>query len=287
MTLADIVKKHEQAEATEEPLAYVWLRKKVSEQGEYEGWFDRWLDWVVQQPPDVQERQAKHILRTYISNTTYASAVPSGIAGYIDRKPQHPYGSPTSYTEKYPAVFAKCFTCIKKMDKNFHRELPIRWQGQREAANRIDQRFTIAGTVYSTLTVNHTWSTAAHRDAGDLAAGFSCIAAFTGPDGKGWKGGEFILPEYRVAIKLEPKDLLLVDSRTAIHANGPLLGNNNDRLTVVAYFREGMLKLKSWRYENLRRSFVEERGIWPTMWSSREWADYLAKHHSFDEDGIV
>ena len=136
----------------------------------------------------------------------------SGIAGYFDRYPRIPYGRPTSYVEKYPDEFAKCYPYIQKLNAVFKRELPARWKQQRAAADKIDPRFTIDDTVYTTLTVNHNWRTAAHRDAGDLNTGFSNICAFTGPEGKGWKGGEFILPEYRIAIRLDPRDRLLVNN---------------------------------------------------------------------------
>jgi hypothetical protein len=90
-----------------------------------------------------------------------------------------------------------------------------------------------------------------------------------------------------VAIKLEPRDLLLVDSHSAIHANAALIGGNNDRLTIIAYFREDMLRLKSWRYEKLREQFVKECGKRKGMWRSHAWATFLADHNAFDEDGLV
>jgi hypothetical protein len=116
------------------------------------------------------------------------------------------------------------------------------------------------------------------------------MAAFTGPAGQAWRGAEFILPEYRVAIQLEPRDLLLVASHEAIHANAPLLGDDceNDRLTVVAYFREGMLALGSWEYELARRQFVKRLGgVVEGMWHSLEWAAFLAENRMVDEDGLV
>ena len=197
---------------------YVWRRKQVeADHGEYHGWFERWLSAVIKQPPDARKREADYV-RTYISDTTYGGSAVSGIAGYFDRYPRIPYGRATQYTENHLQQYVKCFPFIRKLDAIFKRELPKRWQKQRDAANRIDPLFTICGSVFSTLTINHNWRSAAHRDAGDLKCGFSSISAFTGPDGKGWQGGELILPEYRVAIKLEPRDLLLVNSHECIHA---------------------------------------------------------------------
>jgi Oxygenase domain of the 2OGFeDO superfamily len=265
-----------------------WKRSPViAEWQKYDGWFDRWHNWIITLSPLEQRKAAEHVIRNYISSTTYAMPVMSGVAGYMDRYPRIPYGRATSYTEKHPYRFAKCSSYIRKLDAIFKRELPSRWKAQREAANIVDPRFLICGSVFSTLTVNYNWQTYAHRDGGDLSVGFSSLAGFTGPDGKGWRGGEFILPEYRIAVKLEPRDLLLVASHEAIHANAPLLGEDNDRLTVVAYFREKMLKLGSWEYEMLRKRFVTGQGLWEGMWRSQAWADYLAEHNMVDEDGLV
>ena len=275
-------------EGTKQTQGRVWLRSKVlTDWPEYDGWFDRWHTWVITLSPQEQKNAAEHVIRNYISATSYAMPAMSGIAGYMDRYPRIPYGRATSYTEKHPYRFAKCGPYTRKLDAIFKRELPAHWQAQRDAANIVDPRFTIYGSVFSTLTVNHNWQTAAHRDDGDLSVGFSSLAGFTGPDGKGWRGGEFILPEYRLAIRLEPRDLLLVASHDAIHANAPLLGEDNDRLTVVAYFREKMLQLGSWEYEMLRKRFVTEQGLWEGMWRSQAWADYLAEHNMVDEDGLV
>ena len=110
----------------------------------------------------------------------------------------------------------------------------------------------------------------------------------------GWRGGEFVLPEYRAAIKFEPGDLLLVANHTGIHGNAPLDESfDNDRLSIVAYFRENMLELKSVEYENLRRQYIEERknnqnhphwrhmwnGIDAGMWDANEWIEYMNTHN--------
>jgi hypothetical protein len=67
----------------------------------------------------------------------------------------------------------------------------------------------------------------------------------------------------------------------AVHANAPLLGDarDNDRLTVVAYFREDMLKLGSWEEEVTKEAFVSfarVRGIKITKesFSSKVYLDF-------------
>jgi hypothetical protein len=268
---------------------YVWRRSNIlAERPQYEAWFRPWHNEVAKLSPEEQKKAAEHVIRNYISNTSYAMPATSGVAGYMDRYPRIPYGRPTSYTRKHPRLFAGSFAFVNNLDDLYKRELPGQWLAQRRAADSVDPRFLIAGSVFSTLTVNYNWRTAAHRDEGDFRAGFSAIAAFTGRGGKGWAGGEFILPEYRVAIRLEPTDLLFVSSHNLIHANGPLLGRDKDRLTVVAYFREGMLQLGCWEYERLRKTFVMmQGGITKGMWYSKAWADFLTENNMVDEDGLV
>lgn len=285
----------------DETRGFVWLRGRIEpDRGTYEGWFDRWIAGLHNMSKKERYNEAMKV-RNYISDTNYAAPVMSGIAGYFGRYPRIPYGRATAYTEHHPDDFAKCYPFLAKLEAVFAKELPEKYRNQRTVANSVDPRFTINGSCFTTLTVNHNWRTAAHRDAGDLHTGFSNISALTGPDGKGWQGGEFILPEYRVAIHLEPRDLLLVNNHGGIHGNAPLIGDNNDRLTIVSYFREDIMDLKSMEYEALRRQFVDERrknpkhplqrplwnGVSASMWASQEWADYLIAHGMADEDGVV
>ena len=174
----------EQALHKDETQGQVWLRGKVLEDYPvYEDWFERWHEEVSHLPPQEQRKAAEHVRSHYISGTRYSNAVNSGIVGYFDRD-RIPYGRPCSYTLEQPEKFARCFPFLRRLDAIYKQELPDRWQAQRAAADRVDPRFLIAGTVFSTLTVNHNWRTAAHRDDGNLSAGFSCMAAFTGA---GWQ----------------------------------------------------------------------------------------------------
>lgn len=271
----------------------VWLRNEILKKYDsYEGWFDKWVDGLHNLPREEQRKEAQFVVDNFISDTNYANPVRSGIAGYFDRYPRIPYGRATSYTEKNFDTYAQCIPYLRKLNECFKRELPKRWRKQREAADSIDNRFVISSTVFTTLTVNHNWRTACHRDAGDLHEGFSNICGVTGPEGKGWRGGEFILPEFGVAINIQPGDMLLVNNHAGIHGNDELIGDDNDRMTIVAYFREKMLELKSWEYECLRKQYVEERrldpnhplhrplwnGVSPGMWDEQSWYDYLKKH---------
>jgi hypothetical protein len=292
-TLDSIKDQFKDMKEVDDTRGHVWMRSEVLKDHEpYFGWFDRWLDSISTKSKEEQKNAAKYVRDNYISDTNYAQSVISGVAGYYSRYPRIPYGRATSYTEKNPELFAKSFPFLNKLNSEFKRLLPKRWAAQRAAADQLDPKFLIDQTVFTTLTVNHNWRTAAHLDAGDLAAGFSNLCAL----GKGWEGAELILPEFRTAVKLAPGDMLLVANHTAIHANAPLGGENPDRMTIVAYFREDMLECKSWDYEKLRKQYVDERrankehkywrplwnGVSPNMWKEKEWLDYMKAHNTQD-----
>lgn len=300
ITIESIRESHKKDKAKDETRGQVWLRSEVTKKyPEYHGWFDKWLSEISKKSREEQKKEAEYVIKNYISDTNYAQSVMSGIAGFYDRYPRIPYGRATSYTEKNPEKFALSFPYLRKLNNQFKELLPVRWGKQNEAAQKLDPRFRIDETVFTTLTVNHNWRTACHRDAGDLHEGFSNICGITGPEDKGWKGAEFLLPEFRVAINLQPGDMLLVNNHGGIHGNDELLGDDNDRLTLVSYFREKMLELKSWDYENLRKQYVEERrankdhplqrplwnGVSPGMWEEKEWFDYLKAHNMEDPYG--
>jgi len=284
------IKKSYKVDPKEETRGQVWLRSEVTKvYPEYHGWFEKWLFDIVKMPRNEQIKEAKYVIETYISDTNYAQSVMSGIAGYFDRYPRIPYGRATSYTEKNIEKFSLCYPYLHKLNSQFRELIPNRWKAQNAEANKLDPRFRIDGTVFTTLTVNHNWRTACHRDAGDLTSGFSNICGVTGPEGRGWRGGQFILPEYRIAINLQPGDMLLVNNHEGIHGNDQLIGDDNDRMTIVAYFREKMTTLMSWEYENLRKQYIDERrlnpnhrlhrnlwnGVSENMWKEQEWYDYM------------
>lgn len=300
-TLYSIRRKHGNGGPTDETRGRVWLRSKVTEKyPEYHGWFDKWAEEVVKLPDDEQIRQARKIYDEWISVTNYAKSVYSGVAGWYDRYPRIPWGRATSYTEKNFNTFKECFPFMKSLNRGYKYLLPWRWSNQRAAADKIDSRFLVPDTVFTTITVNKSFRTAAHRDAGDFSDGLSNLLVVGSGD---YTGGYLVFPELRVAVNVRPGDLLLVNNHEIIHGNTPIVLNNPDaeRISLVCYFREKMLELKSYDYEAARREFVESRrankdhplqrqlwnGVSPGMWEDQEWADFLKAKGMEDEDGLV
>ena len=282
----------------------VWLRSKILKVSDsYDGWFDRWFEQHRYMNVESRAAAAKECAETFISDTTYANPVHSGIAGFFDRYPRIPYGRATSYTEANGELFSKAFPYLQQLSAKFEELLPERYASQKAAADKLDQRFLVPGTVFTTITVNKTFRTAAHRDAGDLSSGFSNLGCILPTDGKDFSGGYLVLPEFRVAINLRPGDLLLINNHEGIHGNTEIKPANEDccpecivRMSVVSYFREKMLDLGSWEYENARREFVDvrrknmEHPLWKPLWNgvsasmfeTQEWYDFLTERLGSD-----
>jgi hypothetical protein len=289
-----IQQKHKNKESTSRGI--VWLRSKITDAGyQYETFFaDKMQEWKDMDPIKSQ-KDAKVVKETFISDTTYANAVNSGIAGFFDRYPRIPYGRATAYTEQNRETYSLCYPFMRKLANQFKELLPIRHHVQETVANNIDDRFRVAGkdTPFTTITVNKNFRTAAHYDAGDLHEGFSNLTVVA--KDKAWEGGYLVLPEFKVAVNIRPGDLLLINNHGGIHGNTELKPpagkklEDMERVSLVCYFREKMSLLGSWEYENLRHQFVDDRrlnqehpewrkfwnGVSPSMWDTQEWYDYL------------
>jgi hypothetical protein len=294
----DIKKKHETAK--HQTRGGVWLRNKVeSSYGEYSKFFPTLMEELATMDLEEARAVAKNVSATYISDTSYAAPLWSGIAGFYGRYPRIPYGRATSYVEYNLEKFKKSYPYARKLEAEFKRLMPERWARQNEYAAKMDKKFLIGeDTTFTTITVNTTTADrnarmACHRDAGSLNSGFSNLTVVT-KDGKGWEGGYLVVPEVRAAINVRPGDLLFIDNMRIIHGNTPIEppeSGKDDmlRMSLVYYFREDMAALGSWEYENLRRKFVDTRrknkkhefwrhlwnGVSPKMWESSEWYEFL------------
>lgn len=283
----DIKAKHRGREnIADDSRGKVWLAQKVAEENFV---FNEWVEEVRHLPQSEMIAEATRVNNKLTSLTSYANSVFSGIAGYFDRYPRIPFGRPTTYTRDNYTKFEKSFPFLQQLSKGFAELLPVRYGKQLAACEKLDPKFVIPGTVFTTATVNKTFRTAYHRDFGDLHEGFSNLTVVSN-NGK-YSGGYLILPEYRVAVNIRPGDLLLINNHEGIHGNTPMVleDDNAERISFVCYFREKMLELGSWDYEQTREEYVTARrknkehplqrplwnGISPGMWDEKEWYDFL------------
>lgn len=285
----EVEKLRERYKDVESTRGLVWLSALVK-QNNFQ--FEVWLNEVLNLSVQERKENAKKTRKKYVSDTTYANQVLSGIAGWFDRYPRIPYGRATAYTQNSYDKFQLSFPFLQSLDRGFSELLPQRHAAQRAAADKIDPAFLVPETVFTTITVNKTFRTAAHRDAGDFSNGLSNLLVLS--NNGNYSGGYLILPEVRVAVNVRPGDLLLVNNHEYIHGNTPieLHDETAERISLVCYLREKMLELGSKEYEDHRYNYVESRrknpehplqrnlwnGISEGMWEEQEWYDYLERN---------
>jgi len=273
--------------------ANVWSIERV-EKEKFD--FETWVDATRTLSQDAAKAEAQRITKDLICATTYANSVHSGVAGWFDRYPRIPFGRATSYTRDYFDKFKMSYPFLQRLSKAFEEMMPMRYRNQMEAASKIDPAFLVPETPFTTVTVNKTFRTAAHYDAGDLTSGLSNLLTLSN-DGR-YTGGYLIAPEYRVAVNVRPGDLLLINNHEVMHGNTPIVcEEGSERISLVVYFREKMLELGTKEYEDTRYNFVETRrknkehpeqralwnGVSAGMWESDEWFDYLRSQTNGEE----
>ena len=275
----------------------VWLSEKVK----YNNFiFDDFIDSLCNDSIEEAKIKAQYVLDNYISNTTYANVVNSGIAGWYSRYPRIPYGRSTAYTRDNKEEFSLSYPFLKSLSKGFESLLPWRFSNQMAIAGKIDSRFRIPETPFTTITINRNFRTAAHHDAKNMELGMANLCVMSNNDK--FSGGYLVLPEIGYAVNIRPRDLLLVLNTVGLHGNTPIVleDPNAERLSIIAFTHESMSELGSFEYESTRKDFVEFRrlnlehpeqrnrwnGISPGMWAdteeknqdysnAREWYDYL------------
>ena len=286
--IEEIRKKHKERKSTASNRARVWSIERVKKENFK---FDEWVDSVKNLPQDEAKDKAEYVAEKLICATTYANSVHSGIAGWFDRYPRIPYGRATSYTRDHYEKFKLSYPFLQHLAKGFKELLPWRYENQMKAASKIDPGYLVPGTPFTTITVNKSFRTACHYDAGDLNEGLSNLLVIS--NNGNYKGCYLVAPEYRVAVNPRPGDLLLINNHEVMHGNTQieLMDEEAERISLVCYFREKMMELGSKEYEDTRYQFVEDRrhnkehpdqrplwnGVSEGMWLSDEWYEYLEK----------
>lgn len=184
--------------------------------------------------------------------------IASGIIGYFDRYPRFPYARETSFLIKYKKEWEILQPFIHKVNNAFAEFMPDRYAIQNDVANSVSKDWIIGDTAFSTITVNKSYRTACHKDAGDLKEGFGVMTYFT--TGK-LMGGFLVLPAYRVAVKLQHGDIILFDVHEW-HGNTPIkpLEPKAERITCVFYLREKLLQCGDAAYEISRAKKCRQIG---------------------------
>ena len=168
-----------------------------------------------------------------ISKRARSNSVQSFALGGFDKSPQHPCRL-THYTKKHLEEYKTIFPLCQKISELYFNYFPDKWITQYDAYSKSPDEFLVPETNFSTITLNHDFRTASHRDKGDFKEGLTCFSVKRCGD---FSGGELIFPEYDIAVNIEEGDLLIFNPHEA-HCNNPLKGNG--RMSMVFYLREKM-----------------------------------------------
>ena len=197
------------------------------------------------------------------SNQSIAVPVNSGIIGYFDRSGRQPYCRQTSFNADKAELFEQARPFFKKVSEVFKEQVPERYQAQADYVAKIHPDFVIPETVFTTITVNRNFRTAAHFDKGDYAPGFGVMAVLQSGE---YEGGYLIFPQYRVALDMRTGGLAMAQVHS-LHGNSEIKGKTGEftRISLVLYCRAAMSECGS-QQEEIERA--------------KQWSDKIATRHS-------
>jgi Oxygenase domain of the 2OGFeDO superfamily len=183
-------------------------------------------------------------MRKVIGNQSRSLEAKSNISGYFDRPYQQIQKHfdtkivcrATSFTQNHPDKFALAMPFFQAVDKMYKILAPAQYKLQKAMVAKVPTGMSIGDTVFTTVTSNYNWRTAAHQDSGDYEDGLSNLVV-TGDEK--WSGCYLGFPEFKVAIDVRKGDFLLMDVHQW-HCNTPLKENGGFRLSFVCYARENM-----------------------------------------------
>jgi len=215
-------------------------------------------------------------LPAFEGSTRFRSVpVASAIIGSYEAAPPKLYCRLTAWSGKELDKYSSLFPLFQDISALFEKNVGDRFAAQMEYIRRTSADWVIAGTPFTTITVNNSYPTGYHTDKGDLNEGFSCLTVLR----KGnYSGGRLVFPEYQVAVDFQNGDQLLMDAHAAHgntqmtcgdcgHPMGPGAGDwshekagcTAERISIVCYYRTKMEKCGT----------AEEEAIRADQWSER------------------
>ena len=208
-----------------------------------------------------------------LSKQATSNLSPSNIIGFFDKTDRNLKGKGatcrlTAFNRDNPEIWKAVVPFIKLCDKQFKNLVPDKYKVQYDRAQSVPN-FAINDTAFSTVTINYSWRTALHRDAGDLVEGFGNLIVLKDPlNPNNYDGCYTGFPQYGVAVNVKHGDFLGMNVHEW-HCNTefkPLSDKikgkwnvrekaNNwyfNRLSMVCYLREKMLRCKNMKTNKIQ-----------------------------------
>jgi hypothetical protein len=187
------------------------------------------------------QKNARH---TTESGQNEGSYIASNISGYFDRPLREHRGilgtirvcRTTSFTLNNSDLWNDGLPFIQRCSKLYKKLGGKYYISQEKEYNLIKPQLKIPKSVFTTVTSNYNWRTACHKDAGDYNGGLGNLVVV----GNNFEGGYIGFPQFKVLIKINPGDFLLMDVHQ-FHCNTKIkLKKDGYRLSFVMYIREDM-----------------------------------------------
>ena len=114
-----------------------------------------------------------------MSKQATSNLSPSNIIGFYDKPDRNlkGKGAPcrlTAFNRDYPGLWKDTLPFLNRCDAMFKELTPVEHKLQYDRAQQTPE-FAIDNTAFSTVTINYSWRTALHTDAGDFRPGFGNI----------------------------------------------------------------------------------------------------------------
>jgi hypothetical protein len=203
------------------------------------------------------QNNSRHLTSTGQSEGGY---IASNISGYFDRPLREHRGilgtikacRTTSFTLNNKSLWETGLPFIKYCSRLYNSLGGKYYQQQLEEYNKIKPQLKIPETVFTTITSNYNWRTACHTDSGDFKGGLGNLVVV----GNNFTGGYIGFPQFKVLIKFEVGDFLLMDVHQ-YHCNTPIkIHKDGFRLSFVMYIREDMKECKKIKHIDSTRYFI-------------------------------
>jgi len=142
---------------------------------------------------------------------------------------------PSMFNLRFPNRYKQTWPFLRTIDAEYKKLVPDRYRAQRRKANQI-RDFTVAGTAFTTVTLNLNHYSRLHTDSGDDEEGFGNLTVIERGE---YRGGETCFPRYGLGVDVRTGDLLFMNVHEP-HSNLPIEYKTPDaqRLSVVCYLRK-------------------------------------------------
>lgn len=181
--------------------------------------------WKKRKPTEINKWSARYMQDGKLSKMRVNNNVFSSVLGYFEQTPF--MGLPcrlTSYTQKYFQNYKHGIPFIQAIDATFKKLIPDRHAKQLAAAAEKPM-YQVAGTAFSSITINRNFRTALHMDDGDFRDGYGNLSVIE--RGK-YTGGATIFPQYKIGFNVRTGDFLAMDVHEW-HCNTEMTESTSDK----------------------------------------------------------